>query len=97
MKDFPLRVEDFEGRIFELSRERWSHITFKHGELADKKKEVLSTVRNPGEVIPQSDRNDTLHYFREEDGLEYNDYICVVVNIEKEFIVTAYPTSQKKA
>lgn len=97
MNNLPLTAEDPQGRMLELNRERWSHIVSRHGELSNKQDEVNETVRCPDKVVSQSSRNDTLHYFREEDGLKFNDHICVVVNIKREFIVTAYPTSQKKA
>ncbi|MFB6199632.1 MAG: hypothetical protein ABEJ83_02030 [Candidatus Nanohaloarchaea archaeon] len=96
MTGFPLLAVDPEGIELELTRERWSHIVSRHGELSNCVEEVLETVRSPEEVVAQSGRNDTFHYFREVSELEYNDYICVVVNVEKEFLVTAYPTSRKK-
>lgn len=96
MSDWPLEVEDQEGRELELSRERWMHIVSRHGELSGMQDEIINTIESPGEILKQSGRDDTFHYFRSVDGLEYNDYICAVVNIEECFIVTAYPTSRKK-
>jgi len=95
VKEFPVKIIDFQGLEIKLNRERWSHIVSRHGELSGMLEEVVETVRDPEEVIQQSDREDTFHYFRSEEKLDYNDYICAVVNTEKEFVVTAYSTDQK--
>lgn len=89
-------VTDPQGREFSLSRERWSHVVSHHGELSNMKDNVLKTVEAPDNVEKQPSRNDTLHYYRGEEDLRFNTYICVVINIEKEFIVTAYPTDNNK-
>jgi len=96
MKEFPFRVIDSQRRTIILTRERWSHIADRHGELVGLRKEILRTIKDPEEIIKQEGRDDTYHYFLSTDKLEYNKYICVVINTEEEFLVTAYPTSQKK-
>lgn len=92
MTDLPLDIEGPEGRSISFNRERWAHIVSHHGELSGMEKEVVETIDSP-DTVKQGSMEDTFHYFREEEHLDYNQYICVVVNVEKGFVVTAYPTS----
>jgi len=84
-----LDVEDRFGNNLVLTKERWNH-ALKH-ELPDLDS-VKNCITNP-EEIRKSRYDDDIHlYYRELNAL----YICVVVQVNKGFILTAYKTETKK-
>jgi len=84
-----LDVEDRFGNNVVLTDERWSH-ALKH-ELPDLDS-LKNCITDPEEVRKSRHDSDTHLYYRKLDDL----YICVAVQINKGFILTAYKTRTKK-
>ena len=82
------------GHRIVLTRERWNHV-LKH-EIPDT--ETLAECLQDPDLITESLRSpDTwLYYRRRRDATLDGRYVCVVAQIEKGFILTAYQTRTTK-
>lgn len=82
-------VEDRFGNRICLTRERWNHaLRHKIPNL-----DVLEgCLKNPDEVRKSKYDEDARIYYQRNDG----EYVCIVVQIEDGFIMTAYTTERMK-
>jgi hypothetical protein len=88
-EDTSASVVDPDGRVVDLSEERWAHITDGHPELASCQQDVLDTVRAPTRRLPGRSVGEQW-YYREAVGP--SRWLKVVVRYEsmdRGWIVTA--------
>ncbi len=82
-------IEDKFGNRICLTRERWNH-ALKHK--IPNLDHLESCLQNPVEVRKSKYDEDARLYYRKLGG----EYVCVVVQIEDGFIMTAYTTEGMK-
>jgi hypothetical protein len=87
-------VAAFDGAEVTLSEERWGHIVFRHPELEDKAKLVLSAVSGPDEAYV--DASGTVHALKRASSV--SDFLVVIYSVEggRGYIRTAYYTSSRR-
>ena len=89
-------IDKFDRKII-LTEERWKHITGAHPELANKLEEIKGTLEDP-ELIKRSVYDgDVVLFYRYYEHIYEGKHICVVINLNKELIVTAYITDRIKS
>jgi hypothetical protein len=59
-------VSDPEGRLVELTHERWRHITRGHPEIQELGDVVLEAVQNPHHAVPGRQANERWYYAKTE-------------------------------
>lgn len=89
-----MRVVGLGGVEVVLSEERWRHIVFRHPELKDKAKLVLSAVSGPDEAY--LDGTGAVHVLKRVGGV--SDFLVVIYSVEGErgYIRTAYYKSSRR-
>ena len=87
-------VVAFDGTEVTLSEERWKHIVFRHPELKDKMRLVLSVVSGPDEAYV--DASTAVHVLKRVGGV--SDFLVVIYSVEggRGYIRTAYYTSSRR-
>jgi hypothetical protein len=90
-----VRVVAFDGVEVVLSDERWGHIVFRHPELKDKLRLVLSAVSAPDEAYV--DAGFAVHALKRLTG-GVSDFLVVIYSVEagRGYIRTAYYTSSRR-
>lgn len=89
-------IDCFNRRI-KLSNDRWKHITDTHPEVEGLLKELEHALKDP-ELIKRSvyDANVVLFY-RYCEHIYEGKYMCIVVRLDEESVVTAYITDRIKS
>lgn len=87
-------VTDPQGRVVELTAERWAHILEGRGSAAPAQDEVLRAVRAPDDVLDGHEANELWYYLA---GVGPSRWLRVVVPYEqgRGWIVTAFPRRSK--
>ncbi len=82
-------VSDPEGRVVELTLERWSHITQGHPEIRELDEVVLAAVRNPHHAVPGRQPNERWYYVRTDAPSAWLKVVVAYAE-ERGHIVTAH-------
>ncbi|MBS1263810.1 MAG: hypothetical protein MAG715_01001 [Methanonatronarchaeales archaeon] len=80
------------GNLIELGEERWGHIVTGHPEMESRLKEVETALRDP-DLVRRSRYDDEVNLYYRRIG---EDYVCVVANPLKGFVLTSYVTEAIK-
>lgn len=93
---FLFELIDRFGRRIKLTEKRWNHIAETHPELKDMLKDLKGAMEDP-ELIKRSVYNKNVVLFYRYYGHIYEGkYMCVVVRLDEESIITAYITDRIK-
>jgi hypothetical protein len=84
------KMRDPDGRLVELTRERWAHILRAHPYVEPYLAEIQAAVVIPTAVLPGWEPNERWYYL---DGVGRSRWLKVVVLYEDDrgFICTAFP------
>lgn len=84
------RLRDHEGRIVELTAERWEHILGSHPQLEPYLPQLLAAVVMPTAILPGREPNEWWHYLL---GAGPSRWLKVVVAYEqgRGYVRTAFP------
>ncbi|MCD4799923.1 MAG: hypothetical protein K8R19_13070 [Methanosarcinales archaeon] len=84
------------NRNIRLTNERWKHITDTHPELQNLLNELGGALKEP-EIVKNSVNNeDVVLFYRFYEHIYKGKYMCVVVKLNDESIITAYITDRIK-
>ncbi len=93
---FLMELIDRSGRRIKLTEESWKHIAGTHPEIKDMLKDLKGAVEDP-ELIKRSIYNENVVLlYRYYEHIYEGKYMCVVVGLDEESIVTAYITDRIK-
>jgi hypothetical protein len=87
--DILARVQDPDGRVVELTFERWGHIVVEHPELTPYRAEVIAAIQDPYTRLPGQRENECWYQLKKEGP---SRWLQVVVAFEGErgWVVTAF-------
>ncbi len=82
-------VHDPDGRLVELTEERWRHILFRHPQLEPYMEDVLKAIQAP--TVRQADpAPDTERFFLKDAGPEPWLRVVVAFRVDRAFVITAF-------
>ena len=85
--------KDKDDKTIYLTKERWSHISIEHPEIASYIKEFNEILNNPTKIIDYYNDNKVKYYYKYfKDRKEKSKYLLVIVKYlnGEGFIITAY-------
>ncbi len=88
-------VDQFNRKI-KLTNERWKHITDTHPELKELLKELSGTLEDPELIKSSIYDDDVILFYRFYEHIYEGKYICVVVKLCEEIVITSYITDRIK-
>ncbi|MCK4428953.1 MAG: DUF4258 domain-containing protein [Candidatus Aenigmarchaeota archaeon] len=96
-KDKKFKVATQLKILVSVTNEYWDYITtIKHPHIRSKENEIINTLKNP-EIIRQSKRDKNVYlFYRKTIYYSKQYYLCVIINKEKGFVITAYITDKIK-
>lgn len=91
-----MELSDRFNRRITLTEERWNHIIETHPELKEMLKELEGTLQDPESIKKSVYNENVVLFYRYYEHIYEGKYMCVVVNLDNESIVTAYITDRIK-
>jgi len=76
------------GQAIRLTEERWRHINERHPETEKHLSKIQSTIQNPSIVVKNQYNIGERYYHKY--FKELNNYLIVIVECKKNFIITAF-------
>jgi hypothetical protein len=83
-------VVDPDGRVVELTEERWAHIVDGHPELTRSRVEILETVRAPGVRVAGRTAGESWFYKQDVGPSRWLKVVVRYESSERGWIVTAF-------
>ncbi|KAF5410155.1 MAG: hypothetical protein C5S43_05185 [Candidatus Methanocomedens sp.] len=87
---------DKSNKKFKLTDERWKHITDTHPELKNLLKELSGTIEDPELIEKSVYDEEVVLLYRFYEHIHHGKYMCVVVKLSEELVITAYITDRIK-
>lgn len=91
-----MEFNDWFSRSIKLTEERWNHISETHPEIKGMLEDLKNALKDPDLIKRSAYDGNVVLFYRYYRHIYEGKYICVVVRLDEESIITAYITDRIK-